>query len=348
MYIQKFQNIQNTLKYLLNRSTNAVDREYVEEFERAYLAFKYQRVWCPEKKEVVSLNNFEFLKTDLVNMLHVEQKSLIEMPSSWTDEQIDKELLIKYFKKTKLSFLGPTVDSHLAELLVEGQLDPSTQKPFVNVEFVFDPRELIPDEIQALGYRRIAEKLIPSKNKPDLNLNLGSCMVNLTLDFDDVVENSELHRQSRLNEAAVLDPEQPRLLELIHKPVAGSPLLPISSAKKSKLFSPFSDLAPTGIDDSDADTGSVADPIEATLEKNKHAGSNQKGYVRARDLPRPQRSAKKGTSLLREENRQEEIFEKTQTNRKLKFLSMSGGKIKGQKDIEHEKAFFSNLHSAFE
>lgn len=331
----------------MNRNTNPVDRDYIEEFERAYLAFKYQRVWCPLKKEVVSLNNFEFLKEDLVKMLQTDQKSLIEMSSNWTEDQIDKELLIKYFKKTKLSFLGPTVDSHLAELLVEGSLDPSTLKPFVNVEFMFDPRELIPDEIQALGYRRIAEKLIPSKTKLDSNINLGSCMVNLTLDFDEVVENGEAHRLSRINEAAVLDPEQPKLHKLIYKPAESSQILPISSAKKNKLFSPFSDLAPTGLDDSEADTGSVADPVEAALERNKKTESSQKEYVRARDISRPPRSAKKAASQLREENRQEEIAEHTQVNRKLMFVSMSGGKAKAHQDVHHEKTFFGNLHTMF-
>ena len=61
---EKFRSVQNVLTYLQQRPKHPVDEAYVLGFERAYLAFRYQRVWCPLQRAVVSLNDFEFAKLD--------------------------------------------------------------------------------------------------------------------------------------------------------------------------------------------------------------------------------------------------------------------------------------------
>lgn len=215
---EKFHTIQNILSYLKQRPVNPVDDQYVFDFEKAYLTFKYQRVWCPVKKEVVTLNHIEFQKDSLMTQLASKSLSrdLAEI-SALSAEALERDLLLKHYKDSKLYFLGPVIDHAVAKDLAEGKLDPATHQPFEDFEFLFDPRELCLEEIQNLGYRKISELLNPNKKKFVMPEPEDMLFLNLNLDFDEEAACNDEERQRQLDEASKNDPVQ-SLLRLLVSP----------------------------------------------------------------------------------------------------------------------------------
>ena len=249
---EKFHTIQNVLSYLRKRPKNPVDENFVHAYERAYLAFRYQRVWCPIKREVVTLNDFEFAKQDIAKQL--EGKSISKDLSSMAGlgaEALDRELLLKHFNLSLLEFLGPVVDRDIAEKLAMGKIDPITHKEFSEVEFVFDPRELTLQEIQGLGFRKIADSVANKKPRGEYTAPYEIGMVNLTVDFDeDAIQHHEENKNQRLDQAAKDDPQQ-ALLRLLVSSKKGRPapqpqekkkILDSDEEEESELFPNFMNL----------------------------------------------------------------------------------------------------------
>lgn len=215
---ERFHTIQNILSYLKQRPVNPVDEQYVYDFEKAFITFKYQRVWCPLKQQVVTLNHIEFQKDTLLSQLASKSLSrdLAEI-SSLSGDALERDLLLKHFKDSRLHFLGPVVPADIARELAEGRLDPSTHKSFEDFEFLFDPRELCLEEIQNLGYRKISELLNPNKKKFVMPEPEDRLFLNLTLEFNEDAACDDEARQRELDEAAKKDPIQ-SLLRLLVSP----------------------------------------------------------------------------------------------------------------------------------
>lgn len=239
---EKFQTIQNVLTYLQQRAKHPVDDEYVLAFERAYLAFRYQRVWCPLKRAVVSLNDFEFAKLDITKQL--DGKSVVKDLSRLAglgQQSLERELLLKHLKLSLLEFLGPAVDPVVAEQLSQGKLDPVSHKPFAAVEFQFDPRELTLKEIQGLGFRNIAESVLTRKPREGSLQPTEMSIVNLTVEFDEEALNRfDETKHKRLEEGAKSDPQQALLRLLVSSQRPGEP----RPAAKQPLDSDCEDEAP--------------------------------------------------------------------------------------------------------
>jgi len=81
-----------------------VPADYEEKFEKALLTFKYQRVFCPIKKHLVTLNELDL--EGLYNNKEEVLKNLAENPNE-VDHIIENNLITKILELEDLDFLGP-------------------------------------------------------------------------------------------------------------------------------------------------------------------------------------------------------------------------------------------------
>lgn len=116
--------------YLKTSKVENFNKEYVETYERAYLTFKYQRVWCPNKKKMVSLNSVN--EMDLF-----DEKNFAGIEISETTLQkdvngfVERSLLIKHSRCPEgLSFLGPILPHDILQEIAECKRDPITKEVF--------------------------------------------------------------------------------------------------------------------------------------------------------------------------------------------------------------------------
>jgi hypothetical protein len=351
---EKFHSIQNVLSYLLQRKTNPVDYDYVESFERAYLAFRYQKVWCPVKRQVVSLNNFEFNRDELVENL-ADKKITTDLSrlAALAGDILERHLLTKHYKLSKLEFLGPFVEPVIAEKLAAGELEPMTHKEFEPVQFSFDPRELTTTQIQNLGFRKIAENLLPKK--PKELVPFEPCLVNLTIDFNEDAIGNVDERDKRLSEEAAKDPQQVLFRSLIcdidSRPLkTPSKLIPspdfksnkedASASKQNATNSKARNPSPCG---SDSSAGSARDMPNFFM-TNSHLPLTKQTYYRGKNYSKkaePVPSFSKGIKNLSEKFRQDVRRSFVQEKISIKRQMLQGNAVG-----THPKANLSNLFSA--
>lgn len=115
--------------YLQQNKQDDVTDEYIDQFERAYLTFKYQRVWCPLKKKQVSLNSFEGL-----DAFDESDFASIDLPADFNKKVVnfnDRALLIKHARNEGgLRFLGPFLPSDIMQDVAECKRDPISKEMF--------------------------------------------------------------------------------------------------------------------------------------------------------------------------------------------------------------------------
>ena len=90
------------LKKIRREGKLVIPPDYEKKFELAMLTFKFQRVYCPEKREIVHLNDPE---------THPLGSMLINYPD--------------------LEFLGKAIEREIAIQICTGQIDPETHQKFV-------------------------------------------------------------------------------------------------------------------------------------------------------------------------------------------------------------------------
>lgn len=116
--------------YLRSIKVENVDMEYMEQFERAYLTFKYQRVWCPIKQKMVSLNSLndlDLFDDSTFSDISISNSVLIKDVGNF----VEKSLLIKHSRRPQgLSFLGPILQQDLLQEIAECKRDPITKELF--------------------------------------------------------------------------------------------------------------------------------------------------------------------------------------------------------------------------
>ena len=81
-----------------------VPADYEDKFEKALLTFKFQRVFCPIKKHLVTLNELDL--ESIYNDKEAVLKNLAEDPSE-VDKMIEINLITKILEVENLDFLGP-------------------------------------------------------------------------------------------------------------------------------------------------------------------------------------------------------------------------------------------------
>lgn len=128
-----FNNNFRKMKYVFQSlaSNNSIDdfnQQYIEAFERAYLTFKYQRVYCPLKKKMVSLNSINHM--DLFDDDDIKKIELPD-PVKGVADFDDLALLHKHAcKEAGLSFLGPILPDELMVAVATCKVDPISKKEF--------------------------------------------------------------------------------------------------------------------------------------------------------------------------------------------------------------------------
>lgn len=132
IFVDNHRRPKNVFKYFRSANQQGFSQEYIETFEKAFLTFRFQRVWCPVKNKIVSLNSLEDL-----DIFTADQ--LLEKYSHYTPENIQKEveelkdigLLLKYAQRPeKLNFLGEILEQGLAEKIARCEYDPCSKEPF--------------------------------------------------------------------------------------------------------------------------------------------------------------------------------------------------------------------------
>lgn len=127
-------NMRCMFNYLLNSRIGDMNENYIDEFQKAYLTFKYQRVWCPVSNRLVSLNPLTIgsLKLDIFTEKDLDGA----YPDNFEFERDvsafkDLALLVKVLRKEgSLAFLGPVLPQDLAQNIAHCKYDPITKLQF--------------------------------------------------------------------------------------------------------------------------------------------------------------------------------------------------------------------------
>lgn len=154
---EKHKTLENILNHLKRKKKNPIDNDYIDRFYRAYLTFKYQTVWCPQKKRLVSLNNIcgvDDLDLDAIKNYVFPQDTDTSDPD-FLDTLYDKDLILKYGSKGGLEFLGPKLNQKIAEDLCSCKICPESHLPFENILFNFRDENLTIEDIKTLAYRKV-------------------------------------------------------------------------------------------------------------------------------------------------------------------------------------------------
>jgi exonuclease-1 len=96
--------IQRVLKFIRREGKLLVPANYEKTFEKALLTFKFQRVFCPQRKHIVHLHNPETHKLG--------------------------SLLKNY---ASLDFLGSEMEEDMALKIARGEIDPMSHKPYMEL-----------------------------------------------------------------------------------------------------------------------------------------------------------------------------------------------------------------------
>ena len=148
-YFKKYGTLNKVLEFIKTNKAKSIDDDYVKNFYKAYLTFRYQRVWCPLKQEIVYLNeipgeidqqegdSFKDTLIASIENLKAFNKDLVKLN--------DLELL-KFFRNEDpdLSFLGPHIEKDKAKSIADCQTDPTTKLLFNDEEMLHN--EAIPRE----------------------------------------------------------------------------------------------------------------------------------------------------------------------------------------------------------
>lgn len=104
------------MKHLKLEGKHVVPPDYEEKFEKALLTFKFQRVFCPIKKCLVSVQGLDL--ENFANEIGEAPKDLTENPDE-IDHIVEKNLISKILESGNLDFLGPYFENAFEYLLTE-------------------------------------------------------------------------------------------------------------------------------------------------------------------------------------------------------------------------------------
>jgi hypothetical protein len=131
IYTNNRQDIRYVFDELATKVGNAnFSADYIESFQRAYLTFKYQRVWCPKKHKMVSLNSIMkldiFTEKDFEEIVY-EDRERLKLEHSFNDQA----LLAKFSKmEGGLNFLGPILEHEIMVGIAHCKIDPISKEAF--------------------------------------------------------------------------------------------------------------------------------------------------------------------------------------------------------------------------
>ncbi len=167
-----FNNNFRRMKYVFqslasNSSIEDFNQQYIEAFERAYLTFKYQRVYCPLKKKMVSLNTIHHM--DIFDEEDIKKIDIEDRDTKVSDFD-DLALLHKHASKEPgLTFLGPILADELMVGIATCKVDPISKK-----EFVVSQEPLVVTDRAYDNLRHVASLILPRAPEPPAQQKLHS------------------------------------------------------------------------------------------------------------------------------------------------------------------------------
>ena len=108
--LKKYDTIENVLQIIKKK----INEDYYARFMAAFLCFRYQRVYCPRKEELVHLNP-----------LDLDNKDLLKGTFEW------KALKVCLQKWKNLDFLGKWYNDETAYKVANSLISPCTKEPFM-------------------------------------------------------------------------------------------------------------------------------------------------------------------------------------------------------------------------
>jgi 5'-3' exonuclease len=129
--LENHKTIPNVIAALQAKENGCIPHDYESRFEKAYLAFKFQRVWCPIKKEQVYLNELPFMNENEVlegKNLNTDMHLFVDM----SKVSYEKRLLMNH---SLVGIVGQLDSKTIASLLSQGKLNPNTKNEFEPSEY---------------------------------------------------------------------------------------------------------------------------------------------------------------------------------------------------------------------
>lgn len=129
--LEQHKTISNVITALKAKDKDCIPGDYESRFEKAYLAFRFPRVWCPILKAQVYLNDLpSFNQEDTL-----EGKTLVGDMEAFLDKtklSYERRLLSKHYLE---GIVGSLESKPIAQLLSEGKLHPITKFHFEASEY---------------------------------------------------------------------------------------------------------------------------------------------------------------------------------------------------------------------
>lgn len=155
------------------------NEHFLLKFQKAFLTFKYSRVFCPVKQEMVLMNQLPLLKKD--------SNFSFELQSLDTCLQIDH----------KLSFLGQHIgDKNILLKLVRCELEPDSFKPFKGIYKSFYVHEKVSESLKSTNQDKQIDQQMNELNEKLKKFSLNSSFNfenDLTTKFPNKFKNSNVN-----------------------------------------------------------------------------------------------------------------------------------------------------------
>lgn len=114
----------------LRSAAKQVPTDYEENFIKAFLTFRFQRVYCPRKKQCVMLNDVDipsYVKQELAKIKQADMSFEEIQITEWADEILDQYLLEEVDNNPRnMSFVGQDYPAETIIKIAEGFIHPCT------------------------------------------------------------------------------------------------------------------------------------------------------------------------------------------------------------------------------
>ena len=128
--INEHRSFTQVLRSLKIEGKFSIPPDYQENFEKAFLIFRFQRVYCPILKKLVYLNEMDIEKFKKDYQYNIE--SLENGENLASNNLLEPHLLLKLINLKDLNFLGKNMSDKIAQRIANSELNPITLTAFEN------------------------------------------------------------------------------------------------------------------------------------------------------------------------------------------------------------------------
>lgn len=133
--LDSHKSVEKVVAFLNQYHPGSVSHTYLETFEKAFLAYKYARVWCPLKRTVLHLRDIDEVMGGREAGDNLAGKTirdnLIEF-TTYSEIARERNMLLKYEWS---ELFGHEIEESIVQEIAEGKLDPVTHLPYDRSKF---------------------------------------------------------------------------------------------------------------------------------------------------------------------------------------------------------------------